>query len=207
MMKEDHINELSWLNENTSSSRAHENLNGSSGASRTATLLPKLENNTSNSAAKSNVPSWALEDNSVDDDDSRSYESKDTRRSIQPINVKWKNKKGPPVPAEIHSGSTPNDDEEDRRCCPSDPVLVCFQFFHFTSGVNGLLALVSNAYVYTLHDLPIYDLFLHGYAIVFCLLIVFVELDWRYIVSKVKFLDLWVLRGLYYIFVGVITGK
>jgi hypothetical protein len=201
-MKEDHINELSWLNENTSSS-----LNGSSGASRTATLLPKLENNTSNSAAKSNVPSWALEDNSVDDDDTRSYESRDTRRSIQPINVKWKNKKGPPVPAEIHSGSTPNDEEEDRRCCPSDPVLVCFQLFHFTSGVNGLLALVSNAYVYTLHDLPIYDLFLHGYAIVFCLLIVFVELDWRYIVSKVKFLDLWVLRGLYYIFVGVITGK
>ena len=206
-MKEEHINELSWLNENSissssSSSRAHEH------PSRT-TLLPKVESNVSNSNAKSNVPSWALEDNSVDEDDTKSYESKDTRRSIQPINVKWKNKKGQPVPAEIHSGSTPKDDdeEEDWRCFPSDPILACFQCFHFTSGVNGLLALVSNAYVYTLHDLPIYDLVLHGYAIVFCLLIVFVELDWRYIVSKVKYLDLWVLRGLFYVFVGVITGK
>lgn len=206
-MKEDHTNELSWLNENScssssSSNRADENLNGSSSTTSRTTLLPKVENN---------IPSWALEDNSVDDDDTRSYESKDTRRnSIQPINVKWKNnKKGLSVSAEIHSGSTPKDDEEeDWRCCPSDPVLVCFQCFHFTSGVNGLLALLSNAYaVYTFHDLPINDLVIHGYAIVFCLLIVCIELDWRYIVSKVKFLDLWVLRGLYYIFVGVITGK
>ena len=49
------------------------------------------------------------------------------------------------------------------------------------------------------------DIITRCYAIVFCVFIVLAEVDWRYIMRRIRILDLWFFRGLFYFYVGFIT--
>jgi hypothetical protein len=51
------------------------------------------------------------------------------------------------------------------------------------------------------------DAIMRSYALLFCALVVIIEVDWRFVVNKIRFVDWWVLRGLFYTFVGFITCK
>ena len=72
----------------------------------------------------------------------------------------------------------------------------------------GLATLGANAYVIATIDrysLEYKDIIMRAYAIMFCVVIVLVEIDWRCVVRRMRILDLWFFRGLFYFFVGFIT--
>ena len=159
--------------------------------------------------------SWLYED-SVDDERSSSTVKSHTKTKdvvkLAKNGVKWKQ----PMKGgsnNSNNGFPPDDEstEDDSDifccCCSSDPVLFSFQCFHFTSGLTGLAAFAANIYTLTKPSITIRDTIVRSYALVFCLLIVIVELDWRYILNKVRFLDHWILRGFFYAFVGFVTCK
>lgn len=128
-----------------------------------------------------------------------------------------------PSPVKNHSRSSPVESvksnnkrriivqSDDKGCCcgyfPSDPVLYWFKIFHIFSGLTGIATTLANAYVLTNRDLSFVNLVVHIYAIICCLLIIVAEIEWKYVLSLFKFLDYWVLRGLYYGFVGFLTSK
>lgn len=103
----------------------------------------------------------------------------------------------------------PVDSKEDTccGCCPADPILYWFRIFHSLSGLVGVASGVINAYVIsTNRSMDYFSVAQHVYTIVLCAIIVLVELDWRFFMSYVQILDSWIFRGLFYGFVGILTG-
>lgn len=92
-------------------------------------------------------------------------------------------------------------------CCPRDPVLNWFRMFHLLCGLLGLGSAAINIYVLTNPFIQLIDIVIHGYAILFSLLIVIIETDWRYVVSRIRVMDVWVWRGLFYALVGFMSRK
>lgn len=92
-------------------------------------------------------------------------------------------------------------------CCPRDPVLNWFRMFHLLCLLLGLASAAVNVYILTSHFIQLIDIVLHSYAIVFSLLIVIIEADWRYVVSRIRLMDIWVWRGCFYALVGFMTRK
>jgi len=109
------------------------------------------------------------------------------------------------------------DDEEsieDCCCCPVDPCLAALLLFHCIAGLLGVCAMATNAYhlakpaqqqqqeaapnVYI-------DCVMRGYSIVMSALIVCAESDWKFVMRRLKLLDLWIFRGLFYAYVGLTT--
>ena len=92
-------------------------------------------------------------------------------------------------------------------CCPNDPVRAWFRIFHGLCGLIGVLSFISNLYV--LFDVPldIRNIVIHAYALLFCILVVGTELELKILLSRLQFLESWIFRGLFYFFVGVISGK
>jgi hypothetical protein len=89
-----------------------------------------------------------------------------------------------------------------------DPILCWFRFWHFTSGLVGLATIAANIYVIVTVDgdiLDYRDIIMRGYAVLFGIVIVLVELDWRCVMKKFKIFEHWLVRGLFYFFVGFIT--
>jgi uncharacterized membrane protein HdeD (DUF308 family) len=114
------------------------------------------------------------------------------------------------APAAVHIAD--DDDAEDDSdtcccCCPSNPMLFGFQCFHFIAGLAGLLALAANIYIFTLPNLYPKDEIMRCYALIFCVLVVIIEFDWRFVVNKIRFVDWWALRGFFYTLVGFMTCK
>lgn len=187
--KEENGNELSWLKSGS------KNAEGSSKSS--SVTSPKRP-------ADDDTPSWLYEDTIPKREEEKPL-VEDKNKSTAKSGIKWKkviNKK-------VHE-----DDEEDAEgpescccCCPADPMLFAFQCFHLTAGLTGLAALSANIYVFSGPNFSIRDAIIRSYALVFCILIVIIELDWRYIVNKIRFADWWVFRGLFYTLVGFITCK
>ena len=70
-----------------------------------------------------------------------------------------------------------------------------------SSGDNSYS--ISDSYPGHHHSLK--ELLLQCYDVVFCLLIVVCEVDWRFVMRRLRLLDLWIFRGLFYIFVGLQT--
>ena len=186
--QEEDTNELSWLK---GGPKSHDSSNS---------ISPRP-------IVKDDTPSWVFEDAPIDEGKNtptgRGNPTKLKEMKAGKGTIKWKTK------------NYAHDDDDDGAddssscccCCPSDPVLFSFQCFHFTSGLTGLAAFVANIYTFWNPNLGTKDAIIRGYTLLFCILIVIVELDWRFVVNKVRFLDYWVLRGLFYTFVGFITCK
>ncbi len=93
-------------------------------------------------------------------------------------------------------------------CCPSDPVLYWFRIFHCISGFLGFISAAVNVYVMISNkNLSLVDLIMHAYNIILCVAVILVELDWRFFMARVKLLDSWIARGLFYGFVGILTSE
>jgi hypothetical protein len=188
-MDEDESNELSWLKSGAKTS----------GERQAQAVSPRPGDN-------KDAPSWLFEEN-----DSKSGSVKDTPTEQTPPKstlsklaggIKWKQPINRVAPAD-------EEDESDSCCCccPSDPMLCAFMCFHFTAGLVGVTALAANIYVFTRPDLSPKDAIMRCYALLFCALVVVIELDWRFVVNKIRFVDWWVFRGLFYTLVGFVTCK
>lgn len=150
------------------------------------------------------APSWLYEDTVPDHKGQQAGKAGHDNKAPKGGGVKWKqhiNTK----PVEEDSG----DVDSDSCCCcfSSDPMLFAFQCFHITAGLAGLGAFVANIYVFSRPHITVKEAIIRGYSLIFCMLMVATELDWRYIVNKARFLDWWVLRGFFYTFIGFITCK
>ena len=182
-MAEDESNELSWLKS----------------GSKSPLPSPVPRDN-------KDAPSWLFEDKDASTAGSNKSITTNTRpkTSIEKISrgVKWKQ----PI---NKSADLAEEDDGDSCCCccPSDPMLFSFQIFHFIAGLSGLAAFIANIYVFTRSDLSIRDAIMRSYALILCALVLIIEMDWRFIVNKMRFVDWWVFRGAFYTFIGFITCK
>jgi hypothetical protein len=188
----DDVSELSWLKGDTKSSGGN--------SPRSSSPTPKARGA---AAEDKHAPSWLFDDN----------DDKSTGSSVvdpEPKKAKYaqpKNKKR--IRDLLLQEHEEEDSEEDCcfGCCHSDPLLLSFQLFHFASGMVGLAALAANVYTYASPDLNVKIAIVRAYTILFCLLIVIVEVDWRYFVNRIRFVEIWLLRGLFYVFVALLTGR
>lgn len=99
-----------------------------------------------------------------------------------------------------------HDLDEDCCCCSTDPVLWWFSVFHLVAALVALAALAMNA-VYlcsSISQLALRDILLRVYTILLYLVMFFIEFDWRYLMKRLRIMDLWVIRGLFYVFLGLI---
>jgi hypothetical protein len=99
-------------------------------------------------------------------------------------------------------------DELDGDCCfcPLDPILWWFALFTVIAGAVALAGMLINVIYIAKHsDLDPRSILLRVYAAVFCGGIVMIEIDWRFIVSRLRIMDLWLVRGAFYGYVGLIT--
>jgi hypothetical protein len=100
-----------------------------------------------------------------------------------------------------------NEWDEDCCCCVSDPVLWWFSSFHLISALVALAALVMNI-VYLSQNrkhADIRSVLIRVYTILFYLVTVLIEFDWRFLMKRLRIMDLWIVRGLFYSYIGLIT--
>lgn len=99
-----------------------------------------------------------------------------------------------------------NIDDSD-KCCGRlfDPVLFWFRLFHLISLMGCILTAGLNLFIiYKQLDLK-REIFLRFFSIIFCFVIFCVEIDWIYIIKRMKVFDIWFFRGLTCIFIGILT--
>lgn len=100
-------------------------------------------------------------------------------------------------------------DDDDIECFGSffDPVLLWFRTFHVLSCCVGIATTIANIYVlskyFNVYDVR--DVAIRLYTIICSMLIVISEIDWRYVMHRVRILDLWFFRGLFFCIVGFLT--
>lgn len=186
-------NELSWLKSGS---------NNPEGSSKSSSVTSPRR------ADVDDTPSWLYEDTIPKKEETKALIVEKTKNGDSKSGIKWKH----PINKKIHNEGDEDDESADaaESCCccfPSDPMLFAFQCFHLTAGLTGLAALSANIYVFSGPTISVRDAIVRSYALLFCILIVIIELDWRLIVNKIRFADWWVFRGLFYTFVGFITCK
>ena len=182
------INEPSWLNSN--------NVNDEDSVHTTSKL--KIQENHENT---NNLPSWVLEEGIENNKLNNNEKDKLIQKSKdKKIKVKFNKKYN------INDETNYNQDDEDCKCYPSDSFLFTFQCYHFTCGLSGLLAFLSHIYSYTKPNLNVYHILIHTYIAILCLLVLFIELDWRLIIKHLKIMDMWIFGGFFYVFIGLLTG-
>jgi len=97
---------------------------------------------------------------------------------------------------------------EDCCCCPQDPCLIGLAIFHVISGILGFAAVGANAYHITKQiegGNRYMDIIQRCYVIGFSAIIILAESDWKFLMRRLKLLDLWVFRGFFYMYVGLNT--
>ena len=156
-------------------------------------------------------PSWLLETTPLTANKTKPQSERKTMKHKPPGSTR---KSIMPIPSTATNNAikqkvitTTVSQEEDGCCCPVDPVLYWFRVFHFIAGLVATLALVSNTSLFFIAHLSWRSYVLHGYATILCLLIIAVELEIQLIIAKLKVLDLWIFRGLFYSFVGILSCK
>lgn len=99
------------------------------------------------------------------------------------------------------------DDNEDCCCCPQDPCLIAFTLFHFVAGCLGVASIGANAYHLTQPNegTKYIDIIQRCYVIGFGAIIVLTESEFKFLMRRLKLLDLWVFRGFFYAYVGLNT--
>ena len=108
----------------------------------------------------------------------------------------------------IYDDSDDDLQNEDCCCCPTDPCLIAFSLFHLCGGLLGVAAAATNAYHITQPPSGgnrVIDIIQRCYCIAFGAIITLIEIDWKFLSRRLKLLDLWVFRGLFYAYVGLST--
>ena len=104
-------------------------------------------------------------------------------------------------PAEGHDDSV--------ICCCIDATICYFRVFHFVCGLVVVFNLTENCIMlandYNSSIRDVKDMVIRLYNVLFCILCVFVELDFRYVVDHIKLFDNWIFRGMFYVYVGFVT--
>jgi hypothetical protein len=102
--------------------------------------------------------------------------------------------------------SKPDDYEHDTRCCFClDPILCPFWIVHGSTALVGLGTAIINATLIFHNNTGVLGTLSRLYAIIFGAIIVLVEAECNYVLYYCKALKVWSIRGLFYIFVGVMT--
>jgi len=99
-------------------------------------------------------------------------------------------------------------DELDECCfCPLDPILWWFALFTVVTSAIALAGMLLNVVYIAKHSdsLDIRSIMLRVYAAVFCGGIVLIETDWRFILSRLRIMDVWLIRGVFFAYVGLVT--
>eukprot|EP01031_Cornospumella_fuschlensis_P035646 gene35646-43234_t len=151
-------------------------------------LLPKAE--AKDLEAGTSQPSWLRESPELPPTTPFNGENKSARKPLK--------YKAP----EIVQPKNSIDLEEDCCCCPRDPVLYYFYLYHFITGLVGLFCIVANVSIIVDSRSIWRDKIMHSYLCLFSLVVVAVEIDFRFITSRLRLMELWLFRGLFYSFVG-----
>ena len=101
---------------------------------------------------------------------------------------------------------------EDCCCCPMDPILLGIVFFHGICLCLGLSCIAINIHHLT-HSFTseksttghVQDIICRTYMIIFAIIMIICEVDWRFIMRRIRILDLWIFRGFFYIYIGIQT--
>lgn len=93
-------------------------------------------------------------------------------------------------------------------CCgPTDPLLWWFHIISFFAGATALASMGASVKLLYSEGITIRNLMLRGYSVLFCTIALTLELDIKFFVSRLAALDIWFFRGLFYIFIGLITSE
>jgi hypothetical protein len=124
------------------------------------------------------------------------------------------NKKIVVTATDSHGGQLYSDDENDSCCaCMNDGYLIWFSLFSYIAIATSLASIVSNlrfilaAKWAGVPFLTVKNCIIRLYASCFLGVLVCIELEWKYVMRRIRFLDYWTFRGFTYAFLGIITGK
>ena len=103
----------------------------------------------------------------------------------------------------------PIEDEIFSFCgCYLDPVLIGFQVFHILGGLSSIASVSANFYVFC--DMRpedgLREVILRLFAVLFGVINVLVETEFDVFMKHFMAFHSWFLRGLWYAFIGVLTG-
>jgi len=88
-----------------------------------------------------------------------------------------------------------------------DPILLWFRIFHLLATILVLIAGGINGYFVCKIALPLPECIIRIYTIIFCLIMILVEIEFDFIQQQMRILHYWIGRGCFYSFIGVITCK
>mmetsp|Transcript_17515 Transcript_17515/g.28719 ORF Transcript_17515/g.28719 Transcript_17515/m.28719 type:complete len:201 (+) Transcript_17515:2-604(+) len=98
--------------------------------------------------------------------------------------------------------------EEGGACC-GDRLMIIFGVIQMLTTLTAATVVVANIYYFIYKwgtpDLNVKSFSLRLYAIIFCVLVAFAEFEWRGFFHFFGFLENWITRGLFYIFVSLLT--
>lgn len=107
--------------------------------------------------------------------------------------------------------SETDDDVSEEGCCGCsiDSILFGITSFHIGCLVLGIVGMATNIYCISRmkeeHSVNYQCLILRAYTTCFCIIIIAIEANWRTFTKHIKLLDLWIFRGLFYIYTGLQT--
>jgi hypothetical protein len=98
-------------------------------------------------------------------------------------------------------------------CFQFDAVLLAFQLFHLASALSAAASIVANIYVIgsmsatvSIDDLEaVRSIVLRCYCILFALIIIVVEGDWRFFFRHLRIFESWFIRSIWCCLVSTIT--
>lgn len=153
-----------------------------------------------------NNPLWLSED--FDQSQSNDIE----RFSTEPVWVS-PSAKGDKTPTRksVHSvlkyKEPQNQSPSDSNSSSYDSVLMWFRVMHILSALLVLVAGGINAYFVIKMTLEWNECIIRIYTISFCIIMLLVEVELDLVVQQIKILRLWMFRGLFYGFIGLLTCK
>ncbi len=89
------------------------------------------------------------------------------------------------------------------RCCPTDPFLWWFVIFHLTSGIVAFFSACYNVRMLFHHSDTVRNTIIRVYVLIFCCGMILLEIDFKWFSSQLSLMNFWIIRGLFYVFVGL----
>lgn len=97
-------------------------------------------------------------------------------------------------------------DSDDHNCFENcDLVLFAFRCLHGSSLLISLLSLSANVFVIVTYDISYRDLVLRSFETLFCFIIICLELEWKFLIKKLRLFYTFSCRGLLLFHIGMVT--
>lgn len=110
----------------------------------------------------------------------------------------------------VETPSGPADDTCYCCGCRIDPILITFQLYHIAAGIVSIISISTNFYVFTTmigESSNLREVLLRIYAVMFAIVAVLVETELDIFMKYFLIFQSWFVRGLWYAFIGIITGS